>query len=99
MNKKTITLEQASKLIENSAAVIVNGNALTYPVTPLESEDDNEWLFLSWQDEDSCLFYEIHCVEKNNQEPYIDLEKNELVLKEDTGEEFGLTLLDVKKLS
>lgn len=60
---KTITLKEAHQILENATAVIVDDMALVYPsISDLEDKDDNEFLFLSWDDEDgetnALYFYE-----------------------------------------
>ena len=53
MNKK-ISLEEAYKIIENASAVIIDESALVYPsLWDLDGDDDNEFLYLSWEDEGS----------------------------------------------
>jgi hypothetical protein len=61
----------------------------------LNGEPDNEWLYLSWTEEDGSGFV-IKCIEENNQT--VKIENNELILTDYEGDEFALTLLDVKKL-
>ena len=49
---KKITLDKAYHILENAAALIVDDNVLVYPsLSQLTDDDDNEFLFLSWNDE------------------------------------------------
>lgn len=89
---KTIPLKQAHELIENAAAVIVNHDALMYPsVSDLTGEEDNEFLYVSWMDADG-LGFKIKAVEENNQEVKVT-DQGDLILVDDEGEEFEVTLL------
>lgn len=93
---KTLTLQEAHKLLEDCAACIVDDNALMYPsVEELTGELDNEFLYLSWTDSEGYE-YSVYCIEENNQT--IKVDNNNLILTDVDGGEVKLTLLTVKKL-
>jgi hypothetical protein len=89
---KNIPLKLAHELISDAAAVIVNRDSLMYPsVDDLTGDADNEFLYLSWQD-DTGLEYSIKAVEENNQTIKVT-DQGDLILTDDEGDEFELTLL------
>ena len=89
---KNIPLKEAHELIENAAAIIVNHDALMYPsVSDLTGEEDNEFLYVSWTDGDGWEF-EIKAVEENNRTVKVT-DQGDLILVDDEGDEFEVTLL------
>jgi hypothetical protein len=57
---KTITLEEAHKILQDCSAVIINDNVVIYPsINDLTGEDNNEFMFLGWENdgEDFALFF------------------------------------------
>lgn len=93
---KTLTLEQAHRLISECSACIVDGSELMYPsIAELTGEPDNEFLYLSWMDDDGREFAAI-CFEENNQT--VEIRENKLVLHDDNDDEFTLTLLIPQKI-
>ena len=95
---KTIPLKHAHELIENAAAVIVNHDALhcnaalMYPaVDELTGESDNEFLGLFWSDGDAYDF-KVKAREGENQTVKVT-DQGDLILVDDEGEEFEVTLL------
>jgi hypothetical protein len=65
---KKITLEEAYRILQNASAVIIDDNALIYhSLYDLEGDDENEFLYLSWDDEDGCGF-SLKFAEKDNRE-------------------------------
>ncbi|NBR06941.1 MAG: hypothetical protein EBT92_14360 [Planctomycetes bacterium] len=89
---KTIPLKRAHELIEAASAVIVNRDALMYPsFDDLTGDSDNEFLYLGWTDSDGLEFV-IKACEGENQEVEVTDDGN-LVLVDDEGEKFELTLL------
>ena len=49
---KTITLEEAHKILQNASAVIIDEHALVYPsLWELTGDDENQFMYLSWEDE------------------------------------------------
>lgn len=89
---KTIPLKTAHELIENAAAIIADHDALTYPsVSELTGEEDNEFLFIRWVN-DEGLEFQIRAVEENNQSVKVT-DQGDLVLVDDEGNEFEITLL------
>ena len=50
---KTIPLEEAYKILEDASAIIIDDNVLVYPaLSDLEFSDENEFMYLTWSDED-----------------------------------------------
>ena len=89
---KTIPLKHAHELIENAAAVIVNHDALMYAaVDELTGESDNEFLALFWTDGDAYDF-NVKAREGENQTVKVT-DQGDLILVDDEGEEFEVTLL------
>jgi len=89
---KTIPLKTAHELIENAAAIIADHNALMYPsVSDLTGEEDNEFLYISWTDGDGYE-YRIKANEGPNQTVKVT-DQGDLVLVDDEGDEFEITLL------
>jgi hypothetical protein len=92
---KTITLKQAYQILENSSAVIVD-DAVVYPsLYELTGEDDNEFLFLSWEDGDYHEF-NLQFLEANNGE--VKVSGSSLFLYDHEGEETQLTILAPQNL-
>lgn len=92
---KQISLVEAVQLLNDCSAVIVNDNVLTYPsVEDLNDDDDNEFLYLGWTDDG--LDYSMKVEEGNNRS--VKIEDNQMILVDDEGDEFSLTLLTTMKL-
>jgi len=92
---KTISLEIALGYLRDCAAVIVNNGdrALTYPGDyDLNGDDDNEFLYLSWTNEDGD--FNVKCVEGNNRQVSVT-DQGTLVFIDDEGEEVELELLNM----
>lgn len=83
-----ITLEQAYKLLQDCSAVIADDNALMYP--SIWDLDDEEFLFLHWDDDDGYEYYYTF-LPKDNQE--VEVHGCSMWLIEEHGEEVQLTLL------
>jgi len=65
---KTIPLEEAYKILQDASAIIVDDNVLVYPaLSELEFSDENEFMYLTWSDEDVDE-YDLHFAEGDNQE-------------------------------
>lgn len=89
---KTIPLKTAHELIESAAAIIADHDALMYPsVSDLTGEADNEFLYIRWVN-DEGLEFQIRAVEENNQSVKVT-DQGDLILVDDEGEEFEVTLL------
>ena len=64
---KIITLKEAYNILQDASAVIIDDNVLVYPALDMiEGSDENEFLYLSWDDEG--LGYEVKFCEGDNQE-------------------------------
>jgi hypothetical protein len=51
---KTITLDEAYHILENAAALVINDHVLVYPsLSQLTDDEDNVFLYLSWNNNDS----------------------------------------------
>jgi len=93
---KTITLKEAHDILSDCSAVILDGNALMYPYTAdLEDDPTNEFLYLSWTDEEG-LSYNVKFVEENNQN--VTIEGAFMTLTDNEGDKVILTILDPKQL-
>lgn len=91
-----ITLQQAFEILQDCVAVIVDGDALTYPSSNYLTGDlDNEFMTLRWQDGQG-LTYESVFVEENNQ--MVEMADSDLVFTDTKGYKTVLTILDYKKL-
>ena len=65
---KTIPLEQAYKILEDASAIIIDDGVLVYPaLSDLEFSDENEFMYLTWSDEDGQE-YALKFAEGDNQE-------------------------------
>ena len=65
---KTIPLQDAHKILEDASAIIVDDGVLVYPaLADLEFSDENEFLYITWSDEDGQE-YDLHFAEGDNQE-------------------------------
>lgn len=91
---KTITLQQAFKILEDCSAIIIDQGSHTvlYPgLTDLTGEDENEFLCLSWQDEEGQEYREAFLEGANRK---VTIEKSSMFLIDGTNaEEFQLTVL------
>lgn len=86
---KTITLQEAFSLIQEANAVIVDDNALVYPSQyELTGEDDNEWLYLSWEEE--LVDFALTFIEE---EAEIKFDGSSIYMEDSDGDECKLTLL------
>jgi hypothetical protein len=89
---KTIGLKQAYNRLQESAAVIVDNDALVYPsLGGIENNPENEFLYLSWEVEGQE--YRVKCIEKNNQTVKVSDEGAVMLLEDDEGDKLELTLL------
>jgi hypothetical protein len=69
---KNIPLEEAYKILEDASAIIIDDGVLVYPVlSDLEHSDENEFMYLTWRDEDE-LEYCVKFAEGDNQEVVIE---------------------------
>lgn len=70
---KTIPLNKAFEILKQSSAVIVDGNALVYPsLDEITGDEKNEFLYISWTDQDDAVTYSMKFCEGMNQEVKID---------------------------
>lgn len=88
---KTIPLTQAFKILEDCSAVVTEDHVVIYPaLSELTGEADNEFLYLTWQD-DTGLEFNANFIEENNQE--IKVVGSSMFLKDEAGNEFQITVL------
>ncbi len=88
---KTITLQEAHSILENCSGVINEEHVITYPnLADLTGDDDNEWLYIFWND-DKGQDYRVKCVEENNKE--IKVSGSSMFLIDNEGDDFQLTVL------
>lgn len=96
IDSKTISLDEAYRLIEFASAVVID-NVVTYPsMSQLLAEDDpeaadNEWLYLEWDDSQEGFEYSVKFTQGPNQSPR--LEGSSIFLIDHEGEETQITLL------
>ncbi len=65
---KTIPLQDAHKILEDASAIIIDDSVLVYPaLSDLEFSDENEFMYLTWDDEDGQE-YVLKFAEGDNQE-------------------------------
>ena len=90
---KEITLHEAYDLIQQSAAIVLEGRLIEPTLMGVQDDDANEFMYLSWEEEldDEDLIVELSFFEGDNQVALID--GATLTLITDQGEEEELTLL------
>lgn len=87
---KKITLKEAYAILENASAVIVDTGFVTYPsLYELTDSDENEFLFLKWDDEG--LEFSVKFEEQSNQE--VAISGYSMFLVDSDGDEMQLTIL------
>lgn len=91
-----IPLSKAYELLEEASAIIVSSESGSPLLYPSLHDDDEAFLFISWEDENGG--YELMFTKQNNLNPQINTLTNELILTDDTGEKVNLTLLTTMKL-
>lgn len=92
---KTIILQQAYSILKNCAGVITEDHIITYPIlSDLTGEDNNQWLYLSW-DEDGLEYSRTFLEKENNN---VKIAGSSMFLKDNEGEEIQLTILTVQNL-
>jgi len=97
---KSIPLQDAHKILEDASAVIIDDNVLVYPtLAELEFSDENEFLYITWSDEDGQE-YSLHFAEGDNQE--VVIEGSSMFLMdtdaEDDTDAIQITILTTKEL-
>lgn len=90
---KEINLHQAYDLLQQSAAVLLEGRLVEPTLMGVEDDDSNEFMYLTWEEEyeDENLTVEISFIEGDNQVALVD--GCILTLIGSDGEEEELTLL------
>ena len=89
---KTIGLKEAHQRLVDSAAVIVDNDALVYPsLGDIENSPENEFLYLSWEEDGKE--YSVKCIEQNNQVVKVTDDGSLMMLEDMEGDKFQLTLL------
>ena len=97
---KTIPLQDAHKILEDASAIIVDDGVLIYPaLADLEFSDENEFMYITWSDEDGQE-YDLHFAEGDNQEVKISGSSMFLLDTDAEGEEdrIQITILTGKEL-
>lgn len=90
---KTIGLKEAHRRLMESAAVIVNNDALTYPsLGDIENNPENQFLYLFWELDGKE--HSIKCIEQNNQAVKVTDDGSLMLLEDMEGDRFQLTLLN-----
>ena len=65
---KSIPIEEAYKILEDASAIILDDGVLVYPaLSDLEFSDENEFLYITWTD-DEGQEYDLHFAEGDNQQ-------------------------------
>lgn len=90
---KEINLHQAYDLIQQSAAIVLEGRLIEPTLMGVQDDDANEFMYLSWEEEldDEDLIVELSFFEGDNQVALID--GATLTLITDQGDEEEFTLL------
>jgi len=90
---KEINLQQAYDLLQQSAAVVLDGRLIEPILLGVEKDESNEFMYIDWEEEyeDETLTVDISFIEGDNQIVLVDGSKMILVNSEGTEEE--LTLL------
>lgn len=83
--KVKITQKQAEEIISQCKAIIIDDDLLCYP--SLDIEDDETWLYLSWDDDDFSSLSFVY----DNQDIFFD--GNTLYMQDKTGNEWEVKLL------
>ena len=89
---KKIGLKEAYRRLVDSAAVIVDNDALVYPsLGGIENNPENQFLYLSWEVEGQE--YSVKCIEQNNQVVKVTDDGSLMLLEDTEGDRVQLTLL------
>ena len=90
---KEINLQQAYDLLQQSAAVVLDGRLIEPILLGVEKDESNEFMYIDWEEEyeDETLTVDISFIEGDNQIVLVDGSKMILINSEGTEEE--LTLL------
>ena len=89
---KKIGLKEAYRRLVDSAAVIVDNDALVYPsLGGIENNPENEFLYLSW--EEYGRKHSVRCMEQNNQTIKVTDDGSLMLLEDMEGDRVQLTLL------
>jgi hypothetical protein len=97
---KIITLKEAYNILQDASAVIIDDSVLVYPsLDMIEGSDENEFLYLSWDDEDGQE-YSLKFCEGENQEVKVSGSSLFLLDTDANGEEdhTQITILTTKEL-
>lgn len=93
---KTITLKEAFAILEDCPAIIIEDGVLVYPsLSDLEYSDENEFLYIGWEDEIGQE-YSVKFAEGENSE--VRISGSSMFLIDTEGEENHITILEPKNL-
>lgn len=86
-----ISLKKAYELLENCSAIMVDANALVYPVMYEQGikSNNHDFMELKWEADDS--YYEITFSKDENEE--VEIQCDCMFLKEEDGTKHCITLL------
>lgn len=91
---KNITLRQAYELIQQSAAVVIDGDALAYPsLDGLTGDPNNEWMNICWRSYEGAMngiTFRITFIEEDQT---ITFDGSTITMQDSEGIEVSLTLL------
>jgi len=95
---KTIPLQDAHKILEDASAIIIDDGVLVYPaLADLEFSDENEFMYITWSDEDGQE-YDLHFAEGDNQEVKISGSSMFLLDTDSEEDAIQITILTTKEL-
>ena len=92
---KKIPLEQAHEILKNCAGVVVEGTITRPSVWKIEDSDENEFLYIDWQ-EDQGLVYSVKFCEGENQE--VPVIGSVMYLTDNEGDVCEVTVLEQSNL-
>jgi hypothetical protein len=86
----TLTLKETYEILSDASAIVIDDGALMYPsLADLEDSDDNEFLYLGWEEEG--LEYSVKFREGENQT--VKASGSSLFLIDSEGDEVQLSIL------
>lgn len=94
---KKINLNQAHQILSNASAILIDDadHAIFPAIAPLEESDENEFLYLGWENDDG-LAYDVKFAEGENQE--VKVSGSSMFLIDTEGDECQITILQPANL-